>query len=182
MQFNVAQLLRQTTGATRHYEIDEPAGISDPALDLVGNIHGNATLLRTQRGVLVTADLHQIVRLQCVRCLADVEATLDIVLEEEFYPSIDLKTGLLIQWDAEGEEFEDAVMIDGNHILDLREVTRQWLLVNLPAQPLCRPDCAGICPVCGADRNVEPCKCEAQEGDARWAALADLARVIQSED
>ena len=182
MQFNVAQLLRQTTGATRHYEIDEPAGISDPTLDLVGHISGQVTLLRTQRGVLVTAWLHQVVRVQCVRCLADTETPLDFVIEEEFFPSIDLKTGLPIRWDVEGEEVEEEVLIDERHILDLREVTRQWVLVNLPARVLCRPDCAGLCPVCGADRNTEPCDCDKQSGDPRWAALADLARVVKTED
>jgi uncharacterized protein len=175
-------LLRQTTGATRHYEIKEPAGIVDPGLDLVGDISGQATLLRTQRGILVTAQLHQVVRLQCVRCLVDTEAPLDFVIEEEFFPSIDLKTGLPIRWDAEGEEIEDAVLIDERHILDLREVTRQWLLVNLPARVLCRPACAGLCPVCGADLNVESCECDKQGGDPRWAALADLARVVKTED
>jgi len=181
MQFNVAQLLRQPIGATRHYEIDEPAGISDPDLTLIGPIRGEATLLRTQRGVLVTANLHQVVQVQCSRCLASVDVPLDIKVEEEFFPSIDLKTGAPISWDAEGEEVDDAVLIDEKHILDLREVVRQELLVNLPIRILCREDCAGICPTCGADRNTEPCTCEQMEGDPRWAALADLAKVVKKD-
>jgi uncharacterized protein len=181
MQFNVAQLLRQTIGATRRYEIDEPAGINDPDLTLIGPIRGDVTLLRTQRGVLVTAHLHQVVEVQCSRCLAPARTPLDITVEEEFFPSIDLKTGAPISWEALGEEVEDAALIDDKHILDLREVVRQELLVNLPGRILCREDCAGICPTCGADRNVEPCTCEQDAADPRWAALADLARVVRED-
>jgi uncharacterized protein len=175
MQFNVAQLMRQPTGATRHYQIDEPSGIVDEDLQLVGPIHISVRLLRTQRGVLVTADVQQTVRLQCVRCLTNVERTIPLHIEEEFFPSIDMGTGLPMHYSAEDGVAEE-VMIDEHHILDLTEVVRQELLVNLPARVLCKPDCAGLCPICGNDRNVQPCTCEEEQTDPRWAALAALRR------
>ena len=58
--------------------------------------------------------------------------------------------------------------------LDLQPLARDAVLLNLPQVPLCREDCAGLCPVCGADRNDEPCGCEVEAGDPRWATLDAL--------
>jgi Predicted metal-binding, possibly nucleic acid-binding protein len=79
---------------------------------------------------------------------------LPIEIEEEFFPTIDLKTGLHIDW-SDDEDALDAPRIDEKHILDLTDVVRQELLVGLPLHPLCRLDCRGICPECGADRNAK---------------------------
>ena len=55
-----------------------------------------------------------------------------------------------------------------------RPFTRDAVLLELPLAPLCRPDCAGLCPTCGADLNEGPCACPPAEGDPRWAALDAL--------
>jgi uncharacterized protein len=68
---------------------------------------------------------------------------------------------------------EEAFPFDGEQ-LDLRPMVRELVLMELPAAPVCREDCAGICPTCGADRNVAPCDCAEAEGDPRWAALDAL--------
>lgn len=174
MFYNVSQLLQEPIGAVREYTIDEPSGIEDPDLSLIGNIHSDLVrLLHTQQGILVTALLRQTVRVQCSRCLADVDIPLEIEIDEEFFPTIEVKTGVAIDW-SDSEEIEPALMISERHILDLREVVRQDLLLALPLHPLCRPDCKGMCPGCGADLNVEPCTCEETPMDPRWQALADL--------
>ncbi len=181
MLYNVAKLLQEPIGSIRHYVLDEPSGIEDPDLVLIGPIHSDrVTLMRTQRGILVTAVLTQTVRMQCVRCLADVDVPLEITLEEEYFPSIDLKTGLFIDW-SHDEDVTPEVMIDEKHILDLHEVVRQELLLALPLHPLCRPDCRGICPNCGADLNTEPCRCEEKPVDPRWEALAKLKKTLSEE-
>jgi uncharacterized protein len=171
MEFNVAQLLQQPVGASRQYTIDEIAAISDPHLDLIGPIRGEAKLLRTQRGILVTATLQQRVRTGCVRCLADMELDIPITIEEEFVPSVDLRTGLQLTWTPE-DEVDEAQIIDKKHTLSLLEVARQELLLALPPHPLCSESCAGICPICGANLNEEPCNCADESLDPRWAALA----------
>ena len=51
---------------------------------------------------------------------------------------------------------------------------REYALIELPMQPLCRTDCKGICPICGADRNTEECRCQDEETDDRFAALKAL--------
>jgi uncharacterized protein len=62
----------------------------------------------------------------------------------------------------------------GDGIVDLTELARDAVLLELPLAPLCTDDCAGICPSCGIDRNQGDCDCQAEETDPRWAALSDL--------
>ncbi len=65
------------------------------------------------------------------------------------------------------------IAIEGDQI-DLAPAVREYVLIELPDGPLCRDDCAGICPVCGADRNESHCECDTSVRDERWAALDDL--------
>lgn len=67
----------------------------------------------------------------------------------------------------------DAFEIVGDQ-LDLRPAVRELALLDAPATPLCRPDCAGLCPECGANRNDEVCACKPPPADPRWSALAAL--------
>ena len=67
----------------------------------------------------------------------------------------------------------DAFPIEGDQ-LDLAPMARELVLLELPDAPLCRDDCAGICAVCGRDRNVEPCDCDDTVRDERWAVLDQL--------
>jgi uncharacterized protein len=70
------------------------------------------------------------------------------------------------------EELMTPYLVDGK--LDLSQWARDSLALSLPEQILCRPDCAGLCPVCGKDLNREPHEHAEAEGDPRWAALAEL--------
>ena len=69
----------------------------------------------------------------------------------------------------------DAVL--ENDQLDLSAWARDALVLALPDKILCRPDCAGLCPVCGRDLNVEPHEHEDEQPDSRWAALAELHKL-----
>ena len=58
--------------------------------------------------------------------------------------------------------------------IDMAPAVREYVLLELPDGPLCRDDCAGICPVCGIDRNEASCDCDTSVRDHRWAALDEL--------
>jgi len=75
---------------------------------------------------------------------------------------------------------EDAFAFDGEQ-LDLGPMVRELVLMELPPAPLCRPDCAGICAQCGADRNAAPCECRQDLVDPRWAGLEQLRERLESE-
>jgi uncharacterized protein len=58
--------------------------------------------------------------------------------------------------------------------LELKDVFREYVLLTLPLQRVCREDCKGLCPVCGHSRNQSECQCQAGKVDDRWAALKGL--------
>ncbi len=177
LYLNVAQLLKESVGATRSVQViadlrrltpELLEGVDDTdqtAFCLVGPVR----LLRTGGDILVQGELHAEVVLPCARCLAPVRVPVVVELEEVFTPTLDIITGQTII----PEEEDRALWIDEHHILDLTEVLRQDLLVALPMHPLCRPDCRGLCPTCGANLNDGPCSCR-PEPDPRWARLMAL--------
>ena len=62
----------------------------------------------------------------------------------------------------------------------LEDVLREQVLLSLPARVLCKPDCKGLCPRCGKNRNLEACACEEGPSDPRWQALSGLRGRIKS--
>jgi uncharacterized protein len=111
-------------------------------------------------------DLRLSVRLHgvCVRCLEDavVEQVLDLREYQATSPDTD--------------ELTTAHFVDER--LDLSAWAREALVLALPDKILCRPDCAGLCPVCGKDLNREPHTHEETDSDPRWAALEKLKEQL----
>jgi uncharacterized protein len=171
MIYNVAQLLKAPVGASLVVELDEGEllELGDEAVRLVGPVTGNLRLRRTNQGILMDGPVQAVVELTCVRCLDPFQCTAAFQLEEEFYPTVDVVTGLSL---AEAEN-ELIFPIDHNHLLDAREAVRQNLLLALPMQPLCKEQCVGLCPQCGKNRNEGSCACPPPE-DERFSALKDL--------
>jgi uncharacterized protein len=62
----------------------------------------------------------------------------------------------------------------------LEDVLREQVLLSLPVRTLCKPDCKGLCPRCGANRNLQPCSCDEGPSDPRWEALTGLRSRIKS--
>ncbi len=73
-----------------------------------------------------------------------------------------------------GPEADEETYELGSDYLDLAPLARDAILLDLPLAPLCREDCAGLCPTCGADRNEEACDCPTEVIDPRWVALEAL--------
>ena len=143
--FNVAGLLADGPGTDRHYDIAEARVMLPDDLELAEPISGRVRLTRTNRGIL--ADVHLTTKLagECARCLRPLATPIDIVLEEEYLPTIDLHTGRPV--DA-GEEPE-ALRLNDHHELDLEPSISDAILLAEPIAPLDRPDCPGLCVVCG---------------------------------
>ena len=166
MQHNVAQLLKEPIGATREQSIEADIAVLDEDLELRRPLSGRVHLLRTDAGILVQGRVQTEIEVFCSRCLTRFALPLEATLEEEFRPRVDIATRRKTQGDVE----DSALVIDEHHILDLWELIRQQLLLALPLHPLCRPDCAGLCPQCGKNLNEGPCECT-KEMDPRWAVL-----------
>lgn len=171
MFFNVSGLLQDGIGATRTYDVEGAVELEDGARE---DVAGTVELLRTVYGILVRGHMHLVEPEDCSRCLKPLDETVKIEFEEEFLPTTDIKTGGVVPSDID----PDAFRIDEHHILDLTEAVRQYREVSLEMQPLCRPDCKGLCPECGSDLNLGKCQCDQGAVDTRWAGLAAFRGAV----
>lgn len=179
LSFNVAQLLKEPTGAFREYEINESVEGLDESFSPAGPLVGKVVLLHAGRyNILVTGAFRIPLNLYCGRCLEPIVETIEFQIKEEFKATVDVNTGSHLAWDP--AEVEESNLIDSSHVLDLTEVIRQHIILNIPMKSLCRPDCPGLCPKCGHNLNLGPCGCEEEEIDPRWAALKALKVAFEN--
>jgi uncharacterized protein len=157
----VTSLLRRP-GASRTAELEGTlADIRGPGAE-VGDtepIAVDLVLERVSEGIVVRGPIRTRWHASCSRCLAPVGGEL-VVNVGELYERHPL----------EGETY----LLSEDDIVDLEPLIRDALLLELPAVPLCRPDCKGLCPSCGVDHNLTSCDCTTGEPDPRWAALRSL--------
>ena len=125
------------------------------------------TLTRLSSGLMLELEFGVRLVGPCVRCLGD--AGLDVAVDDRQYQATDPE---------DDEELRTPYLQDDR--LDLSAWARDAVALALPDQILCREDCAGLCPVCGRDLNVEPHEHEDEGGDDRWAKLAELRDRLSS--
>lgn len=164
MQINVAQLLKETVGSSRNYKVDERIDKED-----MGLVKGEIVLIRTNRGILAKGTATVNVTGICSRCLSVIDYAVSFNMEDEFLPVIDMADGSVLP-----EEFDESATIDDNNMLDLSEIIRQYTLLTMSTKPLCRPDCAGLCPSCGHNLNQGSCQCSSRIYDKRYSKLVHL--------
>ncbi len=134
------------------------------------------------RSIHVRGRLSARLELQCGRCLENFPFAVDQDLDLFYLPH---------RAEDEDEEEDEVELADRDMVvayyqgerLDLGEMLREQFFLTIPMKRLCREECAGICPTCGANRNARPCQCPPVEADARLGGLAavfDLPRGRKS--
>src|SRR5829696_1170737 len=147
LTWNVAGLLSEDPGSTRDYDV---AGVTidlGEDLRLADPIEGHVRLSRTNRGLLVDADLSTSLQAECSRCLREIEVPIEVRIDEEALPSVDLHTGAPIE--TEPGVDDGPIRITDHHELDLETPVREAIQLEEPIAALCREDCPGLCAVCG---------------------------------
>ena len=173
MNINVLTELRQPVGSVSTLDLTGELTVDDLRIE---ELEGTARLIRTNRGLLVRVEATGSTPETCARCLNSTQAVIPIHFEEEYLPIFDPLTGERLRSGVE----PDAFRISGDFTLDLGEGIRQYLLISGPIQTLCQPDCAGLCPECGANLNENPCDC-AVRSDSRSQQLATI-KTVKPED
>lgn len=166
MVIDVSQQLKEPIGSIRHYSFSQGGDSPDKA---EFPLEGEVSLLRTDRGIFATGILNTRVEAVCSRCLGTFDQSLPLKIEEELLLTVEPSAGASMPGLGEGGAFT----INESQEFDLGEVVRQYALLALPMKPLCREDCAGLCPSCGHNLNLGPCNCPAPI-DPRFAPLAKL--------
>jgi len=183
MEFKVSELEREP--------IDFDLELAPGAVDLVDEAEqagqlaaaGRAEVLHEHRGPRdIVADIRLRGRfagrfqVPCARCVEPVEIPLGAEFDLIFRPAA-----------ADAEAPERSITAPETEIgyyqkdsLSLEDVLREQVLLSLPVRTLCKPDCKGLCPRCGENRNSRPCNCEEGPSDLRWEALAGLRSRIKS--
>jgi uncharacterized protein len=106
---------------------------------------------------------------ECDRCLARATYPLDKTFDLFYRPPPHLEVDEL-----KIDEGEAEIGFYEGLGLELVDVIKEQILLAMPMQRICREDCKGICPVCGATRNETACDCHVKPGDDRWTALKNL--------
>lgn len=164
---NVADLVNRP-GARRRERVEGrlpgPVVVVDSKLRTEVPVVVDVLLEWVSDGLLATGTVEGAWEGPCRRCLKPVQGTLRAEVQELFEAN-----------PREGETYRL-----GHDFIDLEPLAREALVLDLPLAPLCREDCRGLCPTCGADLNLGDCDCPPAAADPRWAAL-DVLRLAADE-
>ena len=165
LSVEVSELLRQP-GTSRRLEFTEEV----PGLGLeMGRVRPgmdfDLELSSLVERILVSGRVRGVYQLECIRCLNEFDRPFALELGE-----------VLAYEDHQGTE-ED-YRVEGDHAF-LEPVVRDAVMLAMPINPLCRPDCKGLCPVCGADRNASDCGHNNTRTDLRWEPLSRLKEAME---
>ena len=151
------------------YQPDE-LGPFDDRVSLIEPVAIDGTVRLARTEVFVNGRIKTRVVVECDRCLKQVELPVDADFELEYV------TGPTYESTEAAELGEDelSVSVFDGEAIDVDEIVKEQVLLAVPTRTLCRPDCKGICPDCGIDKNTGDCACGANEVDPRWAALRNL--------
>jgi uncharacterized protein len=156
---DVRELL-EAPGSRRPLAFSAPVAQLEVGLVVVrGELDFELVLESIDGGILVQGSIEGEYAGPCGRCLQEIVQPLRVRVAEIYRPP--------------GGVWEEGYVIS-NEAVDLERAVRDAVGLEIPLNPLCRPDCAGLCPRCGADLNDGPCGCRVDEGDLRWSALKEL--------
>jgi len=129
-------------------------------------IVGQLLLESVVEGILVSGRLFGTLSLRCARCLAEFGRPLALDVHEMFVD----------RPDEDGDDYP----LGPEGSLDPGQMVRDVIGVELPFSPLCRPDCKGLCPICGGNRNLDECPGH-EDVDPRFAALSELLATLPAD-
>ena len=180
MKVSVAPLLKQPVGAQTDFKVTEspidPRGDNAGLIEAgVSSIDADIVATHTNPRAYLEGDARASLSQRCSRCLKPIETPVRARFAEQYYTTIDVLSG-----HAKEAAPPDAKTIASDFRIDLTPLLREELILATPLAPVCRPDCRGLCPVCGRDQNDEPHQHEdepATLADERWGKLRRLEEL-----
>lgn len=160
LRINVGFIAHEGVGFSRTFPFDLPHVLLPPDLE-VWSLHGEAQFTRTRRGLLARIAADAFIQTECVRCLDDFRLPLHVRFSEVYAFSARAVT-------------ESGLLLPEHGFVDLAPLLREYLWLAVPINPLCRADCAGLCPECGQNLNHEDCGHTPNQVDPRLEVLRAL--------
>lgn len=162
LSIDVSELLRHP-GSQRRLELrEEVPGLALDLAQVAGEPDLDLLAESVVEGILITGAVSGTYRLECRRCLQEVTESFSVPVEELFLS---------------GPPDVDAYRVDGEFI-DLEPMVRDAVVLGMPLNPLCRPDCRGLCPQCGQNLNEADCGHRPERIDVRWEPLRRLKETM----
>lgn len=160
LRINVGFLITAAIGTSRDFTFSyEKIRLGDDLT--VKKFEGSALFSRTPQGLLLQGEFSAMIDLECVRCLEQYEQALHWQLTE------------LYAFDQRSISESDLLVPEDGQI-DLEPLLREYALLEVPIQPVCRSECKGLCPECGENRNRVDCGHEPSSSDSPLAGLKEL--------
>ena len=152
----------------------EPAEIEleQESVKLIETIKTTGELTKGIAQIDIEGVIRTKAEIECTRCLQPIEKDFEIPFNASFIAPEDLTK----EKEAELNEADLDVSVYEDDKIDLTELVREQIILNLPEQIFCREDCKGLCAKCGENRNLIDCKCEEKEIDPRWSALKNFKK------
>lgn len=167
LTYPLAALLAEPAGSRRDYAFDGVPLALGEDLELAAPVSGWVRFSRTNRGIFIRGGVATALALECSRCLKPITLPLSLAISEEALPAIDIATGKPLDPDVEPE----IARLTDHHELDLEPIIREAIQLAEPIAPLCRPDCPGLCSVCGETLESGPHDHDETPLDPRLEAL-----------
>ena len=145
-------------------------GIVEPELAVVQPVVLDCHFYKVNREVVVQGSLCSAVRLTCSRCAEEFEQPLGVALNAVYLPL----PAMASERAQELEAGETEVYAYADSVIDLAEMVRDKLLFAVPIQPHCIVGCKGLCPACGANRNLISCQCAEEKLGSPFELLKGL--------
>ena len=142
-RINIVFLINQPVGTLREIPFEYESYIIEKEFPFK-DLHGVISLARTHNGIRSLVDFYANTKVECGRCLEPFKQDLHTEFEEIFtFENRPLS------------EDEEIIPEDGN--IDFEPLTREYLMLGIPYNPVCRPDCKGLCIICGQNLNEKDC-------------------------
>lgn len=139
-------------------------------LESIGPVYAHLRISRRGEEVRIQGDIQGRVALQCSRCLINFQKELSLNIDLLYHPAAEVAK----EETCEVSRDEINIGFYSNDELDITQVIREQLILNLPIKALCDETCKGLCPVCGADLNLQRCECKYEYIDPRLKSLKKL--------
>lgn len=143
-RINVGFLINQPVGTFREFGLEDPEMMLDDDAKAT-DIKTSVRVSKVQQGILAEVHCTARTELQCMRCLENYTQDLDAEFQEIFYFS-----------NMRGNEDEELFLPETGY-MDLDELVREYLVMEIPYAPVCDPECKGLCPICGNNLNKSTC-------------------------
>lgn len=162
LRLDVSYLVKESPGTYKEFEFNF-THLNLPDELILVDVQGTIAVSVTEDGVVLDGKIRSLTQLSCTRCLDDYWQPLQIEFTEMFtYHPVENSQ----------DDLEQLLPADGS--IDLTPMIRDYAVLDIPISRICKPDCKGLCPVCGANLNEEDCGHRQESIDPRMEGLKAL--------